>query len=60
MTYRDADDCAAQIEALLADEPRRSAIAAAGQARTRRDHTWRDRIERLDELIASRLKKPAA
>ena len=59
VTYRDEDDCAAQIEALLADEPQRSAIAAAGQARTLREHTWRNRIERLEELIAARLKKPA-
>ena len=60
VTYTDADDCTAQIEALLADEPRRAAVAAAGQARTRREHTWRDRIERLDQLLESRLRKSPA
>ena len=58
VTYTDADDCAAQIEALLTDEPRRSAIAAAGRARTQREHTWRHRIERLGNLLESRLGKP--
>ena len=57
VSYVDADDCAAQIDALLADESRRSAIAAAGQARTRREHTWRNRIEQLGQLLESRLRK---
>ena len=57
VTYTDADDCTAQIEGLLADEPRRSKIAAAGQTRTQREHTWRSRIERLNQLLESRLRK---
>ena len=31
--YRDADDCVAEIAALLADDARRAQIAASGQAR---------------------------
>ena len=32
-----------------------SIIAAAGQGRTLRDHTWRDRMERLVEMVKKRL-----
>ena len=33
--YRDADDCVAEIAALLADDARRAQIAASGQARAK-------------------------
>lgn len=47
--YADAADCAAKVEALLNDEPRRAAIAAAGRARTLADHTY---LHRARELAA--------
>ena len=54
VAYRDADDLLAQLRALAADEDRRLAIAAAGQARTLRDHTYRRRMTQLAELIEGR------
>jgi len=53
--YRDVDDLAAQIKALLADPARAETIRRAGHARARRDHTWR---RRMDEILA-RLIGPA-
>jgi len=51
VTYRSVDECAALVEELLEDEPRRAAIAAAGQARTLRDHTIARRAQTVrDEL----------
>lgn len=40
VTYTGIEDCVAQARRLLADEGRREAIAAAGLARARRDHSW--------------------
>jgi hypothetical protein len=55
VTYADEDDLVAQIQRLLADEPARLAVAAAGQERTMRDHTYANRIRRLAEILESRL-----
>lgn len=50
VTYDGVQDCVAQARRLLADDTHREAIAAAGLARARRDHTW-DR--RFADLFAS-------
>jgi spore maturation protein CgeB len=54
VAYRDADDLVAKIEELSADDARRTAIAAAGQRRTLRDHTYRQRMVELAELLSAR------
>jgi len=54
VAYRDADDLIAQVRALLADDERRRAVAAAGQARTLREHTYARRIPQLAEMIERR------
>ena len=55
VTYSSARDCADKAEYYLAHPDEASTIAAAGQARTLRDHTWRDRMERLVEMAQKRL-----
>jgi glycosyltransferase involved in cell wall biosynthesis len=56
VAYRDADDLVAQVQALLADEEARREIAAAGQARTLRDHTYAVRMRELAEILEGRLR----
>jgi hypothetical protein len=56
IAYRDADDLVAQLRGLAADDERRVAIAAAGQARTLRDHTYERRMPQLVELLDGRLR----
>jgi spore maturation protein CgeB len=53
-TYADADELVAKIRALLADEDRRAAIAAAGQRRTLDDHTYARRMVELDQILRER------
>jgi hypothetical protein len=50
-TYRDDDDCLETIARYLDDETGRRTIAAAGQARTLRDHTYRQRAAELVEIV---------
>jgi spore maturation protein CgeB len=45
--YSDAEEAAAKILALLSQPQRRSDIAAAGQARTLREHTYQKRMQEL-------------
>lgn len=52
-TYNDAEECVAQVDALLADDRRREALATAGQQRTLRDHTYRRRIPRIAACVES-------
>lgn len=47
VTFVDADDCITVLRELLQDEDRRSSIAAAGQRRTLRDHTYDQRVGEL-------------
>lgn len=47
VAYRDLTDLKTQIDALLADPTRATAIAAAGRARVRCEHTFAHRAERL-------------
>lgn len=55
LTYTDAADAAQQAAGILADPTRLDRVAAAGQARTLREHTYRQRAETLTEVIAQRL-----
>lgn len=55
VTYRSAADCAEKVLHFASHPDEASAIAAAGQARTLRDHTWNDRVMRLVGLIEKRL-----
>lgn len=57
VTYRSAEECVEKVHYLLNHEEDRQAIAAAGQKRTLRDHTFATRVRQLDELIQQRLKK---
>ncbi|MBR0713051.1 glycosyltransferase [Bradyrhizobium liaoningense] len=45
VAWRSVDECLTMIDRYLADEDARSAIAAAGQARTLSTHTFRRRID---------------
>lgn len=51
VSYESAEDCASKVKYLLEHEDERRAIAAAGQRRTLRDHTFDNRAEQLNELI---------
>jgi len=55
VTYSSAEDCTEKIRYFSDHEDEARAIATAGQARTLRDHTWRDRMERLIRMIEARL-----
>ena len=50
-TYASPEDCVARIKALLADEDRRAAIAAAGQRRAISEHSYFKRTGELLELL---------
>jgi hypothetical protein len=51
VTYRSPDECIEKARYLLDHEGERRAIAAAGQRRTLRDHTYAKRSAQLDEII---------
>lgn len=51
--YDTVAECAAHIRSYLAREPERAATAAAGQARTLRDHTYRARMREMLGLMAA-------
>jgi spore maturation protein CgeB len=51
VAYRDADDLVTQVRRYLADEDARREIAAAGQARTLRDHTYAIRMRELAGIL---------
>lgn len=53
--YRDEDELVDAVEHYLAHEDERAAIAAAGQQRTLRDHTYAVRMEELVEILDSYL-----
>jgi hypothetical protein len=50
-TYASTAECLSAIEGLLKDDARRAEMAAAGQRRTLRDHTYRQRAETLLGLV---------
>ena len=51
LAYTDADDLVEQVRYYLAHEDERRAVAAAGQARTLRDHSYADRIATLAAML---------
>ena len=51
VAYDDADDLVEKARHLLADDDERGAIAAAGQARTLRDHTYAVRMAELAAIL---------
>ena len=53
LTYRTAEELVEKVTYILENEDQRRAIAAAGQRRTLRDHTFDDRAARIDEIIRS-------
>jgi hypothetical protein len=55
VAYRSPQECADLVRHYLAHEDERRRIAAAGQARTLRDHTYRQRAAELVDLFAARL-----
>ena len=55
-TYRDAEDCARVVRYYIDHPAEASSIAAAGQRRTLKDHTWANRMARLVELVTPRLR----
>jgi len=57
VTYRTADECIEKVRWLLDSPGERTKIANAGQARTLKDHTFRQRAEMLDEIIRQKMKR---
>lgn len=55
VTYRNADECVEKAEYLLTHESERRSIAAAGQRRTLRDHTFDHRTAQIDSIILQAL-----
>jgi spore maturation protein CgeB len=53
VTYRSIDECIEKVNYLLGHETERQRIAAAGQKRTLRDHTYVQRAAQLDEIMRS-------
>ena len=52
VTYTTAAECAERVRFLLEHDSARAAIAAAGQARTLKDHTWHVRSQQLAGIIS--------
>ena len=57
VTYRNAEECIEKVRYLLDHEDERQAIAAAGQRRTLREHTYAQRVAQLNEIILDALGK---
>ncbi len=55
VAYRDAEECVEKVKYLLGHEPRRRDIAAAGQRRTLREHTFASRATLIDAIIREEL-----
>lgn len=55
VAYSDAEECVEKVKYLLGHESRRRDIAAAGQRRTLRDHTFASRAALIDEIIRAEL-----
>jgi hypothetical protein len=55
VAYRDAGECVEKVKYLLGHESRRRDIAAAGQRRTLRDHTFASRAALIDAVIREEL-----
>jgi hypothetical protein len=59
-TYGSVEECIEKVKHLLSHEQERQAIAAAGQRRTLRDHTYARRVERLVEILDRHFQRLAA
>jgi hypothetical protein len=55
VAYRDAEECVEKVKYLLGHESRRRDIAAAGQRRTLREHTFASRAALIDAIIREEL-----
>jgi hypothetical protein len=55
VAYAGEDELVAALQRLLGDDAERRRIAAAGQARTLREHTYAERLGPLARLLESRL-----
>lgn len=55
VAYRNAEECVEKVKYLLAHESRRRDIAAAGQRRTVRDHSFASRAALVDSIIREEL-----
>jgi glycosyltransferase involved in cell wall biosynthesis len=54
--YADEEELVSTIQQLLADDPRRLAMASAGQRRTLAEHTYAARIGQLAEILEAHLR----
>jgi spore maturation protein CgeB len=59
LAYDGADELEDVLDGALADRSRRLAIAAAGQARTLREHSFERRMEELVAILTRRLQRPS-
>lgn len=55
VTYRSAEECIEKVSYLLEHESLRKAISDAGQRRTLKEHTFAQRMARLNEIILEML-----
>lgn len=55
VTYGSAAECAELVRYYAEHDEERAAIAAAGQRRTLRDHTYAERMRELSDIVARRL-----
>lgn len=55
VTYKSADECVEKINWLLKHPVERKAIASRGQARTLRDHTYKQRMEQLHHIFKQKI-----
>jgi spore maturation protein CgeB len=53
VTYKSPEECAEKVRYYLEHEREREAIAAAGQRRTLRDHTYFHRMQELEQIAKS-------
>jgi spore maturation protein CgeB len=51
--YRDAQECVAKLRYYLSHPDDAVAIAAAGQRRTIREHTYADRMRQLTQILSN-------
>jgi spore maturation protein CgeB len=56
ITYNSAEDCIEKVKWLLNHPAERKEIAASGQQKTLKDHTFKQRAAQLNEIILSELK----
>jgi spore maturation protein CgeB len=56
VTYSSVEECSEKVRYLLDHDSERESIAAAGQRRVLRDHTFENRARFLNDLITQALK----